>query len=717
MESAKRNLTLIETRTDTISLEEKDPTIASDPANHEVLSQERADHFSVTSRQSQFEKLDTEIKVDKTQLINKLNFINFQDGTVSVNFKHLRYDKKITLKATPQPCMGDLVDCLWIEDKNITQILQSYRFSNILITNGPKLLKVEPEVIKIDAVGISVLLTETCTEISSRKARRYLCQGISVQLIQNSTVFSGALMDFNGFSFRVKLTAAPPQTFDWVNPEQPVNIILSGAAVTIFTGECIIVRHTHGQNSRNYILEPLKHEIQRFKQKEFRSERYVLTPTPNMVSRHPLTGMRVDLKVVDLSGSGFSVEEDKCNTTLLPGMILHELELNFANSYKIQCSVQVVFRKEMVDPSGEKWIKCGLALLDMDIRDHLKLITMLHQAKNKNSYICNDIDLDALWDFFFETGFIYPDKYAAIQKNKKQIKETYAKIYTQNPQIARHFIYQEKGTIFGHMAMLRFYDSAWMIHHHAARKSALNKAGLIVLDQIGRMINDSHRLYSLHMDYMICYYQPGNKFPTRVFGGAAKNIDDPKGCSLDGFAYHHFNNARCSASDLPEGWQITETGSEDLRELAGFYNQSSGGLLLDALDLIPEKLYSDGLSKEYEQQGLTRLRYLYSLKRNGLLKAVFLVNQSDVGLNLSDITNCVKVFVMDSEEFKAEILQAAISKIANKTGKKDFPVLIYPAAFADEKQIPYDKTYNLWICSLQYSDAYFRYLKRLVRFI
>ena len=168
---------------------------------------------------------------------------------------------------------------------------------------------------------------------------------------------------------------------------------------------------------------------------------------------------------------------------------------------------------------------------------------------------------------------------------------------------------------------------------------------------------------------------------------------------------------------MPEGWQITETGSEDLRELAGFYNQSSGGLLLDALDLVPEKLYSDGLSKEYEQQGLTRLRYLYSLKRNGLLRAVFLVNKSDVGLNLSDITNCVKVFVTDSKEFKAEILQAAISKIANKTDKKDFPVLIYPAAFADEKQIPYYKTYNLWICSLQYSDAYFRYLKRLVRFI
>jgi len=216
---------------------------------------------------------------------------------------------------------------------------------------------------------------------------------------------------------------------------------------------------------------------------------------------------------------------------------------------------------------------------------------------------------------------------------------------------------------------------------------------------------------------MICYYRPDNKFPNRVFGGAARNIGDPKGCSLDGFAYQHFHNPPISMPDMPQGWQITETQSEDLQELAGFYEHTSGGLLLDAIDLRPEKIDSMELSREYGKLGLTRLRHLYSLKNNGQLKAVFLVNQSDVGLNLSDITNCVKVFVTDSLEFSAEILQTAISKIAKITGKKDFPTLIYPAAFADERDIAYDKTYNLWVCSLQYSDAYFRYLKRLVRFI
>ena len=716
MERAKKKFPIIELNSDVSRQENANKRTAAVAGRktHAIGLENAPD---AVRKQSLNEKQAAAKKVDKTQLINKLNFTNFQDGTVLINFSHIKYDKVITLRAAPQPCMGDLVDCLWAEANYTSHITQSYEFSNLLIANGQKLLKVDAELVKIDQEGISLLLTDECYEISSRRVRRHSCEGIKVQLMQNSTVFSGSLMDFNGFSFRVKLDAVPPQTFDWMNPEQPVNIVLSDPAFTYYSGECKILRHTRGHRTRNYILEPLKKEIQRFKQKEFRSERYELTPSPNIAFQHPFTKMRVDLKVVDLSGSGFSVEEDEHNTALLPGMILPDLVLNFSDSYQIKCTGQVVFRKTMIAANGQKWIKCGLALLDMDIRDHLKLIALLHQTKDKNSYICNDVDLDKLWNFFFETGFIYPDKYAAIQKNKKQIKETYAKIYTRNPHIARHFIYQDKGTIFGHMAMLRFYESAWMIHHHAAKKSTLNKAGLIVLDQIGRMINDSHRLYSLHMDYMICYYRPDNKFPSRVFGGAARNIKDPKGCSLDGFAYLHFKNLARPQSQLPADWQISETRPDGLRDLADLYDHISGGLMLEAIDMTPGKLDCDELSKEYSKEGLIRQRQLYSLKKDGILKAIFLVNTSNVGLNLSDITNCVKVFVTDSEQLDADILRAAVSAVAEITGKDDFPTLLYPVAYADEQGINYEKIYNLWVCSLQYSDEYFRYLGRLLRFI
>ena len=266
---------------------------------------------------------------------------------------------------------------------------------------------------------------------------------------------------------------------------------------------------------------PVRQEIQRYRKAEFRSQRQTLNPSPNIIFRHPLTRKRVDLKVIDLSGSGFSVEEDEHHAVLLPGLILPEIELRFANSFKIKCSAQVVFRKPTEGKAEGRRLRCGIALIDVTAQDHVKLLGMLNQAKDKNSYLCTDIDLDALWDFFFETGFIYPSKYALIHENKVEIRATYEKLYTRSPEIARYFVYQDNGTILGHMAMIRFWKGAWLTHHHAARKSALNRAGLLVLDQIGRFGYDTFRLRSMHMDYLVAYYRPQNKFPNRMFGGVA----------------------------------------------------------------------------------------------------------------------------------------------------------------------------------------------------
>ncbi|UCF89951.1 MAG: hypothetical protein JSW39_16805 [Desulfobacterales bacterium] len=655
--------------------------------------------------------------VSKQQLINRINYINFQDETLVVNFHHTRFDKIIALHAKPQPCLGDLLDCQWVDANGFRQIIQSYEFQSFFLTHGSTLWVVEPELIRLDEKGISLLLPETGFEFRSRKTKRHTCKGVKAQFSQHGSVFYGALLDFNALSFRIELRTGPRQTFDWINPELPVNLILSGGRQAFYSGECKIVRQTPGQKTRNLVLTPLRHEIHRFRHKEHRSERQELNPSPEIIFRHPFTKNKFHLKALNLSGSGLAVEEDESNAVLVPGLLLPELELSFAKRFRIKCQAQVVYRRVVDDGPKRSWVKCGLALLDMDLHDHISLIGLLDQAKNPNSYLCNDVDLNDLWDFFFETGFIYPDKYAFIQQNKAQIKETYAKLYTCSPHIARHFIYQEKGRILGHMAMLRFYQNTWLIHHHAARKSAATRAGLIVLDQIGRMCNDSHRLYSLHMDYMICYYRPDNKFPNRVFGGAAKSINDPSGCSIDCFAYFHYHKDFNSDARLADPWEVTAIQTEDFDELESYYTHTSGGLMLNALDLKPELVQCRELTAEYQRLGLTRERHLFALKCHGRLKALFVADISDLGLNLSDLTNCIKVVVLDHEGLPGAILSSALYAVMDRIQQKLMPVLLYPMAYADRQRIKYDKLYNLWVCSLDYSDQYFSYLKRLLRFI
>ncbi|MBW2593686.1 MAG: hypothetical protein JRE58_11950 [Deltaproteobacteria bacterium] len=265
--------------------------------------------------------------------------------------------------------------------------------------------------------------------------------------------------------------------------------------------------------------------------------------------------------------------------------------------------------------------------------------------------------------------------------------------------------------------MIRYYKNTWLIHHHAARKSGYYHAGVAVLNQIGRFGNDAHRLYTLHMDYLICYYRPDNKFPNSVFGGAARNIKDPGGCSLDTFAYFHQpGNSR--PIPIPDDWELTPTLPAELTELEIFYKQTSGGLMLDALDLTLDGCTGyDELAEEFQRHGFQRQRRLYSLKKNNRLTAVIIVNISDVGLNLSDLTSCIKVIIIDAVDLSGKVLRSVLSNVSEETGRSEMPVLLYPAAYAEDNDITYQKLYTLWVLNMQYTDHYFRYLKRLLKFI
>jgi hypothetical protein len=114
---------------------------------------------------------------------------------------------------------------------------------------------------------------------------------------------------------------------------------------------------------------------------------------------------------------------------------------------------------------------------------------------------------------------------------------------------------------------------------------------------------------------------------------------------------------------------------------------------------------------------LSRSRHLFAFKEAGELKAVFMINIADIGLNMSDLTNCVKVIILKSDGLSYPVVQAALSALFDKLRLDEMPVLAYPAQSATALAIPTEKTYHLWIYDLNYTDDYFSYLKRLLKFV
>ncbi|MCC6347403.1 MAG: hypothetical protein IT388_09490 [Nitrospirales bacterium] len=659
------------------------------------------------------DRAENKRRINRKQLVNILNYLSFQDGSLLVCFEHVRYGTLLSLPAKPRPCSGDKIECLWSGTILSPRRLTAHRLHHILISDGKVLILIQPTVEWADERGICFLIPESCCELNMRKVRRHPSENIRVEFVQNGVFLVGELLDFNAVSFRVGFPSEPLKLFRSVDSEAAAAVVFRSGQEVLYSGECRIIRKEHFRKTGALVLTPIHNQIRRFKPKEFRSSRQILSPAPNCVFQHPLTGRTVSLPVVNLSGSGFLVEEHYESSVLLPGLIIPHLEMTFAPTFHLSCKAQVIYRNVGKTPEGEIDVKCGIAILDMDIQEQATLSAFLHHSMNLKSHVCNKVDLDDLWHFFFEAGFVYPKKYALMHAEKEKFRETYKKLYMQNPHIARHFIYQDKGAIQGHIAMVRFYENTWLIHHHAASKSSA-MIGLSVLNQVGRYINDFHSLRSTHMDFVACYFRPDNKFPRRVFGGCVTAIKDPKGCSLDTFAYFHLSKSPLPWS-IPEGIHcIVETDNEDLLELESFYEHISGGLMLQALDLEPQRNPGASLDKEYEKLGFKRARYLFTLKIGNSVAAIIMVIISDVGLNLSNLTNCVHVFVLDAENLPPVTIQSALSMLSGYYNQEDIPVLLYPSDYAAKHSLPYEKLYSLWVLNMHHTDHYFRFIEDLV---
>ncbi len=652
------------------------------------------------------------------QLINKLNHLNFQDENITVIFNHTKYPRSLKLPATPLPCHNQRLTCDWAEEVDTDQVMESYQFNCIYVPSGQQLLEVEPELKSISGKQVVFVLPEKCREVSVRKIHRYRCTDVKVYLFQNGALFTGELIDYGNFQFRIVVHKVPPQTYRWIDADTPVTIVFTQGKDTLYSGDCRIIRHDQGIDLRQIILEPVHRQVRRFGPKEFRSTRQQLSPSPDIIFSHPLFKKTVNLKVLDISGSGVSVEEEEHLAVLLPGMIIPNLELRFSDGSSVSGMAQVVYSVPHREGSDSPALRCGLAFLDMPVEDHIRLLALLQQASDAKAYLCNKVDMEALWDFFFETGFIYPQKYDFIKSNKDKIKQTYEKLYHKSPSIASHFIYQENGRIMAHMAMVRFYETSWLIHHHAAIRSSNNRGGLMVLNQVGRFINDSHRLYSMKMDCVFCYYRPDNKFPNHVFGGTARNINDVKRCSVDTFAYFHQVVTPDKAPELPSNWVLEPAADENLLDLKTYYDHRSGGLMLQALHLHPGQTDLRDLAALYGNIGLKRDRHIFALHRLDRLCAIVVVNVADLGLNMSDLTNSINIYVTNGTHLTHELIETVIASLAHYLELEEIPVLIYPREAATKAGIDFHKSYSLWVLAThRNTDYYFRFLKRLLKFI
>lgn len=643
--------------------------------------------------------------IDKKKLINILNYFHFNGDPVYVLLKHPQYSNEILIKVRHDPCLGDRLTVHW--DQTYSEYkLERYRFQYVVIPHDHSVILVPSQLPASEQGKITLQLPETGLVISERQLPRFRCREVRAELWQSGFQAAGELIDFSSRAFRIYVAdPAPSASFFWFNTETPVTLRLCTGENVLYICDCMCMFQHEFDCGRQIVLAPLHDTARRLIAKGFRNPRKQSSAPLYAAFDHPFTKKTVQREIFDISSSGFSICDSEEEAALLPGLIIPDMVISYAGILKLHCKAQIIYRKE--DPA----VRFGVAILDMDIREFNTLNQLVNNLCGTSLNMSNDVDPDQLWEFFFESDFLYPAKYEHIHTFREDFKQTYRQLYKDTSEIAKHFTYQKDGRIYSHISSLRAYDRAWLVHHHAARALNGKHTGLLVLKQMILYLYSLRLLPAAKMDYCICFFRPSNRFTERIYAGFAKHRSDPTVCSLDLFAFLTCAKEDLSV-DLPEGWSLRETHTSDLWELEQYYKHCSGGLLLDMLDI--KRQGKQTIEQAYSRLGFHRKWSAFSLYFKDNLKVIILAEESNIAINLSDLLNGFKVFILDLKTPLGAIY-GALGRLLKNYPVESCPLLFYPADYVKHKGLNSEKHYFIWILNTQYAHEFIEYLMRRFR--
>lgn len=648
--------------------------------------------------------------IRRAQITNRLNLLHFRGEPLLVIIRHKEYDFSLTLKALSEICHGDKLFARWSEPKEVPRNLHQYITEKIIIPGISTTLELSAENVWLEAGQFQVTIPEFLEATSSRKTCRQIgTADIEARLTQHSVNFGGTLIDYSPDGIRLEVKVIGPQSFYWFHSDQDITLTLSRDNRLLFSGQVKTLRNEGDLDKRTVVVIPTETCVPRYSKREKRTKRFALCPAPDISFVHPLTGAQITLSVRNIATLGVAVEEMTNHSLLLPGLILENIELSVFGSPFLTFTGQVVYRSS----SDSETLTCGIAILDIGVHDHFRLIGLVHRTEDENAFVRINHDPEKFFEFLFDTGFLYPSKYEEVHANREKFLEAYRKLYLNPNEIARCFVFIEQGQIYGHVSALKIYRHAWLNHHHAALPR--QRSGLKVLRQISDFHNDSFVLNPLQMRYVVGIWRPNNDFPAKFFGRFQKNLKKPDLCSIDTFTYMHVSLDNCRQwDDLQGPWEVAKATRQDICEFEGFYQQRSGGLLTKAFDLTPDTFDDKSVEQEYASSGLKRIRHLYAVRYGLDLKALVEVQDSDTGLNLSELTNAVYLYILDETMITPKVLEFIQCMITVKTQKETATVMIYPHTYVKRYGIDATKEYNVWILNLntEGSDAYMKHLAR-----
>lgn len=353
----------------------------------------------------------------------------------------------------------------------------------------------------------------------------------------------------------------------------------------------------------------------------------------------PFSNRAVKLPVLDLTTQGlcFSIQDA---TDVFPiGTLLSSFTLRFPDDSEVQCKGRV----RSLSQIGAS-LRCGVEIEPTSALTQDRLADAIVHAGQPDIKDVRSASLEEVWTFLERSGFIYPEKRRGLQVDA--VKDTMACLMSRPNDVFKGTLFVRGSTIHAHISAIRIYERTWMLQHLAARasgKQPISFARLINLALLEYLEQKSD------IEWIRVTYRPENRAPSRLFRALAARVSRPELSRVRTMNCMRWSS--CSdVGPLTQGISVAPATAEDIASIEAYMLTHRNTFAAQQEDLQHNELHLEGIAERYRRIGLERRREILVVTQDGAFAGFALLEISSPGLNLSELTNAFRVFLLEETD-------------------------------------------------------------------
>ena len=242
----------------------------------------------------------------------------------------------------------------------------------------------------------------------------------------------------------------------------------------------------------------------------------------------------------------------------------------------------------------------------------------------------NEIEVDALFDLYRRTGFLYPEKASRLLPHLEHVKENWRRILRAEESLLYVLTAGDDERGRASLAVWRSSRRGWTSQHLVSENNPLASRSVMLAAEAESILKGSEESAQN-------WYRPENRFPARVFGSMTKSIGDSLS-SVQELAFLVLPRKLTLPSDA--GVRVVPYDESRSRDLCALAEQARGHVYVAAEELETDVALAS-LDVLYRRVGLRRTRSIwlaYRKNTNELIGAA-LAYRGPLGLNFSFLEN------------------------------------------------------------------------------